>query len=107
MNEPETIETILQNTKTIAVIGLSDNPERPSYGVAKYMQEHGYRIVPINPQVTRPILGEEPYPSLDSACSSARSTWSTSFARRFCSRNRERCNAAEDPLPVAAGRRLP
>ena len=70
MNEPETIETILKNTKTIAVVGLSDNPDRPSYGVAKYLQQHGYRIVPINPQATRPILGEEPYPSLDAACSS-------------------------------------
>ena len=70
MNEPETIETILTNSKTIAVVGLSDNPDRPSYGVAKYMQQHGYRIVPINPQVTRPILGEQVYPTLDSACSS-------------------------------------
>ena len=55
MNEPETIRTILKNTKTIAVVGLSDKPERPSYGVAKYMQQQGYRIVPINPEVKHPI----------------------------------------------------
>jgi uncharacterized protein len=70
MNEPETIDAILKNSKTIAVIGLSDKPERPSYGVAQYMQRHGYRIVPINPEAKHPILGEQVYPTLDSACSS-------------------------------------
>ena len=70
MNEAATIKEILENTKTIAVIGLSDKPERPSYGVAKYMQQQGYRIVPINPEAKHPILGEQPYPTLDSACSS-------------------------------------
>lgn len=69
MNEAETIKTILDNTKTIAVIGLSDKPERPSYSVSKYMQQHGYRIVPINPEAKHAILGEEPYASLDAACS--------------------------------------
>jgi predicted CoA-binding protein len=67
MNEPETIQTILKNTKTIAVVGLSDKPERPSYGVAKYMQQQGYRIVPINPEVKHPILGEETFGSLEEA----------------------------------------
>lgn len=69
MNEPDTIRTILTNAKTIAVVGLSDKPERPSYNVSRYMQQHGYRIVPINPAVTGKILGEEVYPSLDAACS--------------------------------------
>ncbi len=70
MNEAETIKTILDNTRTIAVVGLSDKPERPSYSVSKYMQQHGYRIVPINPEAKHAILGEEPYGSLDEACSS-------------------------------------
>ena len=70
MNEPETIQTILRNSKTIAVVGLSDKPERPSYGVARYLQQQGYRIVPINPELKRQVLGEEPYATLDSACSS-------------------------------------
>jgi predicted CoA-binding protein len=72
MNEPETIKTILKNTKTIAVVGLSDKPERPSYGVAKYMQQHGYRIVPINPEIKRPILGEETFSSLEEASGARR-----------------------------------
>ena len=70
MNEAETIKTILDHTKTIAVVGLSDKPERASYSVSKYMQQHGYRIVPINPEAKHPILGEEPFSSLDEACSS-------------------------------------
>jgi predicted CoA-binding protein len=69
MNEPATIQTILTHSKTIAVIGLSDKPERPSYSVAHYLQQHGYRIVPINPAISGKILGEEVYPSLDAACS--------------------------------------
>jgi predicted CoA-binding protein len=72
MNEPETIQTILSNSKTVAIIGLSEKPERPSYGVAKYLQQHGYRIVPINPEVKRPILGEETFASLEEACGARR-----------------------------------
>jgi predicted CoA-binding protein len=67
MNEPETIRAILANTKTIAVVGLSDDPSRPSYGVARYMQQHGYRIIPVNPQIVS-ALGETAYASLDDAC---------------------------------------
>ena len=47
----------------VAVVGLSDNPDRPSYRVAKYLQEHGYRIVPVNPGCQE-ILGEKCYPGL-------------------------------------------
>jgi hypothetical protein len=47
----------------VAVVGLSDKPDRPSYRVAKYLQEHGYRIVPVNP-VRREILGERCYAGL-------------------------------------------
>jgi predicted CoA-binding protein len=66
MNEPETIREILENTRTIAVIGLSDKPGRASLGVSKFMQQQGYRIVPVNPRA-RAVLGEQAYPTLDAA----------------------------------------
>jgi uncharacterized protein len=53
----------LQNAKTIAVVGLSNSPFRPSHGVAAYMQSHGYRIIPVNPEVDV-VLGEKSYASL-------------------------------------------
>jgi uncharacterized protein len=69
MNEPETIQTILKSAKTIAVVGLSDKPGRPSLNVARYMQQHGYRIVPVNPEAqSRTILGEPVFDTLDHAC---------------------------------------
>jgi predicted CoA-binding protein len=58
------IRALLRSTRTIAVVGLSDDPDRSSYGVASYMQRQGYRIIPVNPHLTGPVLGEEPYPSL-------------------------------------------
>ena len=60
-----TIEEILATSRVIAVVGLSDQPERPSHSVARYLQGQGYRIVPVNPKLAGPVLGEEPYPSLD------------------------------------------
>lgn len=57
------IKDLLDNAKTIAVVGLSDNPERTSYIVARYMKEHGYKIIPVNPTITE-VLGEKAYPSL-------------------------------------------
>jgi len=57
---------ILASCKTIAVVGLSPQWHRPSYFVAKYVQAHGYRIVPVNPMVTE-ILGERCYPSVTEA----------------------------------------
>jgi len=62
---PEIIEKIVKDFKTIAVVGLSDKPDRPSYGVAKYLQDQGYRIIPVNPRVTE-VLGEKSYPDLKS-----------------------------------------
>lgn len=54
---------ILKTAKTIAIVGLSDKKDRPSYDVASYLQEQGYRIIPINPNVSE-ILGEKSYPDL-------------------------------------------
>lgn len=63
MNEPETISRILRESKTIAVVGLSDDPERPSYGVASYLMGRGYRIIPINPNIAE-WNGLKAYPDL-------------------------------------------
>jgi uncharacterized protein len=52
------IGELLKRTKTIAVVGLSDSPLRPSYGVSAYMQSHGYRIIPVNPGI-KGALGEK------------------------------------------------
>jgi len=57
------IRELLQRAKTIAVVGLSDNPLRPSHGVSAYMQSQGYRIIPVNPECEE-VLGEKSYPSL-------------------------------------------
>ncbi|MGH9511621.1 MAG: CoA-binding protein [Terriglobales bacterium] len=57
------IGEILRRAKTIAVVGLSNNPLRPSYGVSAYMQSHGYRIIPVNPQIEN-ALGEKSFASL-------------------------------------------
>ena len=67
MNEPEIIREMLGNPavrpRTIAVIGLSDDPDKPSNYVPTYMQQHGYRIVPVNPLVES-VLGEKSYATL-------------------------------------------
>jgi len=58
-----TISRILTHCRTIAVVGLSSNPARPSYEVASYMKTQGYRVIPVNPNETN-VLGEPAYPSL-------------------------------------------
>jgi uncharacterized protein len=58
------IKRLLETTKTIAVVGLSPQPDRPSHGVAAAMQRFGYRIVPVRPAVDS-MLGEKAYPDLD------------------------------------------
>jgi predicted CoA-binding protein len=57
------IREILNESKTIAVVGLSGNPARPSHEVADYLQKQGYQIIPVNPYVTE-VLGEKSYPDL-------------------------------------------
>lgn len=61
----ETISRILSDATTIAVVGLSPNPDRPSHGVAQAMQQFGYRIIPVRPKAEK-ILGEQAYPDLRS-----------------------------------------
>ena len=63
MSQDSQIKELLMRAKTIAVVGLTDNPLRPSHGVSAYMQEHGYRIIPVNPTI-REALGEKAYASL-------------------------------------------
>jgi len=63
-----TIPQILNDSKTIAIVGLSNKPDRASYGVAEYLQGQGYRILPVNPAyVGEEILGEKVYASLQEA----------------------------------------
>lgn len=58
------IPELLRSARTIAVVGLSSKPWRPSHGVAEYMQRAGYRIIPVNPNETE-VLGEKAYPHLE------------------------------------------
>ncbi len=58
------IADLLERFKTLIVVGLSSKPMRPSYGVSRYMQEQGYRIIPVNPKEAE-VLGEKAYPSVD------------------------------------------
>lgn len=60
-----TEEQILSSSRVVAVVGLSPNPDRPSYGVASYLKENGYKIIPVNPNA-REVLGEVCYPDLTS-----------------------------------------
>jgi hypothetical protein len=62
LRDPE-LKALLGELEVVAVVGLSSKPDRPSFTVASYLQEHGYRIVPVNPQETE-ILGERAYPTL-------------------------------------------
>ena len=63
MTDSDQIAELLKNAKTIAVVGLTDSPYRPSYGVSRYMQSQGYRIIPVNPLIAE-SLGEKSYGSL-------------------------------------------
>ena len=60
---PGEIRALLKRVKTIAVVGLSPNPDRPSYGVSRALQGFGYRVIPVHP-AAREILGEKAYPRL-------------------------------------------
>lgn len=58
------LHELLMGARTIAVVGLSNRPDRPSYAVASFLQRNGYRVIPVNPQLGAPVLGEQPYASL-------------------------------------------
>ena len=66
-NREDDVETVIRRvlvgTRTIAVVGLSTRPERPSHSVASYLQAHGYRVIPVNPTAAT-ILGEPCFPDL-------------------------------------------
>jgi predicted CoA-binding protein len=62
-SESERIADLLQSARTIAVVGLTNSPARPSYGVASYMQSQGYRIIPVNPNISE-SLGVMAYSTL-------------------------------------------
>ena len=63
INSSETIRRVLDDCKTIAVVGLSSDPGRPSYGVASYMRGRGYKVIPVNPNETE-VFGDKAYASL-------------------------------------------
>lgn len=63
---PDLLRELLLRAKTIAVVGLSPNPDRPSHEIATYLKERGYRVVPVNPG-QKEILGQKCYPSLAAA----------------------------------------
>lgn len=62
-SDSDTIELILKQSHTVAVVGLSDDPDRPSYRVAQFLQKRGYRVIPVNPNLSH-VLGERAYPDL-------------------------------------------
>jgi predicted CoA-binding protein len=63
INSKETIDKILEDCKTIAVVGLSSDPERPSHGVASYMRRRGYTVIPVNPNEME-VFGDKSYSAL-------------------------------------------
>ena len=66
-NNPDSgeIKRILEESRNVAVVGLSDSPYRTSHAIASAMQRAGYRIFPVNPNLTGPVLGEEPYATVE------------------------------------------
>ncbi len=61
------IDRVLRDFSTIAVVGLSKNPEKPSHYVPRYLQDHGYRIIPVNPTAAEPLLGQPVFRKLSEA----------------------------------------
>jgi hypothetical protein len=71
--DPRVIQELLRNSRTIAIVGLSSDPQRASWFVASYLKKEGYRVIPVNPKAER-ILGEVCYPDL--ASTPSLSIWS-------------------------------
>jgi len=70
-NDPSVIDEMLRAAKTIAVVGMSDKPQRASYNIGKYLAQHGYRVLPVNP-VLKEIDGQPVYATLDEAQAAAK-----------------------------------
>lgn len=65
-NQPDQIRQLLSSVKTIALVGASDKPSRPSHQVMAFLQDHGYRVIPVNPRLAgQVLLGEPVYPDLE------------------------------------------
>lgn len=62
---PDEIRALLEGSSTVAVVGLSDRPYRTSHAIARALQDSGYRIYPVNPNLHGPVLGEEPYAKVE------------------------------------------
>ena len=65
------IDEMLRNAKNIAIVGMSDKPQRASHNIGRYLAEHGYRVFPVNPAL-KEVLGGPCYPDLDTTDSAAR-----------------------------------
>jgi predicted CoA-binding protein len=61
----EEIRDLLAGSRAVAVVGLSDRPYRTSHSIARFLQDFGFRIYPVNPNLSGPVLGEEPYASVE------------------------------------------
>ena len=61
----EEIRALLEGARTVAVVGLSDKPYRTSYSIARALQDFGFKVFPVNPNLSGPVLGEEPYNSVE------------------------------------------
>ncbi len=62
------IRDLLQGARTIAVVGMSDRPERDSFAVARFLQRNGYRVIPVNPNLNGRVLGERTFANLRDVC---------------------------------------
>ena len=99
-----TIPQIIKDSKTIAVVGLSTKPERASYGVAHYLQQHGYRIVPVNPTYAgQEILGEKTHASLQEAADALAASGARIDIVDCFRKSEEMPAVARDAVAVRAG----
>ena len=76
MNDPALIDEMLRNAQTIAVVGMSDKPWRPSHNIGRYLVMQGYRVLPVNPRL-KEVHGLKCYPDLESAQTAAKSDGSS------------------------------